>query len=83
MKITSNNFIPAAREALADQDMRRSVNQATTTAYQKRKNLMFEFGVEHGEALRQQAARLPLQSVPLLRLESFARLARAGRNQDD
>ena len=66
MKITSNNFIPAAREALADQDMRRSVNQATTTAYQKRKNLMFEFGVEHGEALRQQAAQVRRRALSLL-----------------
>lgn len=57
MKITSNAFIPAAQVALLDDEMRRSVDQATTTAYQKRLTKMFEAGRSHGEALRQQATQ--------------------------
>ncbi len=81
MKVTSNTFIPAAQVALLDDEMRRSVDQATTTAYQKRLNLMFEAGREHGEALRQQAAqakRHALSRLPALLEQAEARLIANG-----
>jgi len=81
MKVASNNFIPAARVALMDDEMRRSVNQATTTAYQKRLNLMFEAGQEHGEALRQQAAqakRRALSHLPELLQQAETNLTANG-----
>jgi L-lactate dehydrogenase complex protein LldF len=81
MKITSNNFIPAARVALMDEEMRRSVNKATTTAYQKRLNMMYEAGHEHGEALRQQAAqakRRALSRLPELLEQAEANLTAKG-----
>ncbi len=81
MKVTSNTFILAAQVALLDDEMRRSVDQATTTAYQKRLNLMFEAGREHGEALRQQAAqakRHALSRLPALLEQAEARLIANG-----
>jgi len=69
VNVTSNDFIPMAQIALMDDEMRVSVNQATTTAYNKRLNVMFEAGIEHGEALRQQAAhakRRALSQLPEL-----------------
>lgn len=81
MKITSNNFIPAARVALMDEKMRRSVNKATTAAYQKRLNMMYEAGHEHGEALRQQAAqskRRALSRLPELLEQAEANLTANG-----
>jgi L-lactate dehydrogenase complex protein LldF len=81
MKVNSNAFIPAAQVALLDDQMRASVDQATTTAYQKRLNLMFEAGHAHGEALRQQAAqakRRALSHLPELLEQAEARLTAHG-----
>jgi L-lactate dehydrogenase complex protein LldF len=81
MKVTCNNFIPAAQAALQDDRMRSSVNQATTTAYQKRRDLMFEAGREHGENLRQQAAqakRRALSRLPGLLEQVEAKLTANG-----
>jgi L-lactate dehydrogenase complex protein LldF len=81
MKVTSNNFVPNAKVALLDAEMRRSVNQATTAAYQKRLNMMFEGGRAHGEALRQQAAqakRRALSRLPELLEQAEARLTANG-----
>lgn len=75
MKITSNAFIPAAQVALLDDEMRRSVDQATTTAYQKRLTKMFEAGRPHGEALRQQAAQAKRRA--LIRLPELLEQAEA------
>src|SRR5262249_55279607 len=49
-----------------DQEMRDSVMLATTTANSKRLNVMFEFGREHGEAMRQQAARAKRRAISKL-----------------
>jgi L-lactate dehydrogenase complex protein LldF len=81
MKVTANNFIPAAHLALMDDEMRASVNQATTTAFQKRLNMMFAAGDEYGEALRQQATRAKrraLSRLPELLEQAEANLTRNG-----
>lgn len=81
MKVTSNAFIPAAQVALTDDEMRRSVDRATTTAHQKRLNSMFEAGRTHGEALRQQAAqakRRALSRLPELLEQAEANLTANG-----
>jgi L-lactate dehydrogenase complex protein LldF len=56
-RVISNQFVPLAKIALADDQMRASVNLATMVAYNKRLSVMAEVGVEHGEAMRQQAAQ--------------------------
>ena len=81
MKVTSNDFTSAATSSLKDGEMRRSVNQATTTAYQKRIDLMFEAGHAHGEALRRRAAqakRRALQRLPELLDQAEAKLTANG-----
>src|SRR5262245_49566572 len=81
MNVTSNDFIPMAQIALMDNEMRASVNQATITAYNKRLNVMFESGIEHGEALRQQAAhakRRALSQLPELLEQAEANLKANG-----
>ncbi len=81
MRVTSNAFIPAAKVALLDGEMRRSINQATTTAHRKRGQLMSESGYEHGEALRQQAARAKrhaLNHLPDLLEQAEAKLTANG-----
>src|SRR5262245_58733117 len=49
-----------------DTEMRESVFQATTTAYAKRLAVMFESGREHGEVMRQQAARAKRRAISRL-----------------
>lgn len=81
MKVTANAFIPAAKIALADDQLRRSVEQATTTAYQKRLEAMFEAGQAYGEALRRQAAmakRRALSRLPELLEQAEANLTANG-----
>ncbi len=81
MKVTSNDFTSTAKLSLMDDEMRRSVKQATTTAYQKRIDLMFEAGHAHGEALRQRAAqakRRALQRLPDLLDQAEAKLTANG-----
>lgn len=81
MKVSSNTFIPAAQKALLDHEMRQSVNQATTTAYQKRINMMYQSGLAHGEALRQHAAqakRRALSQLPELLEQAEANLVANG-----
>lgn len=81
MNVTSNDFIPLTRIALADDAMRASVNAATTTAYDKRLAVMFEAGHEHGEALRQQAAqakRRALSRLPDLLEQAETNLTASG-----
>jgi L-lactate dehydrogenase complex protein LldF len=58
MQNQANQFIEAAKIALADPDLRASVAKATRTAYSKRQLMMSETSSEHGEAMRQQAALL-------------------------
>ncbi len=81
MKVTSNAFIPVAQVALLDHEMRRSVHEGTTTAYQKRLIGMFQSGEEHGEAMRQQAAqakRRALSRLPQLLEQAEANLTANG-----
>jgi L-lactate dehydrogenase complex protein LldF len=81
MNVTSNDFIPAARIALIDDEMRASVNLATTSAYTKRLNVMFEAGANHGEAMRQQAAqgkRRAISRLPELLEQAEANLIANG-----
>lgn len=81
MNVASNDFIPMAQIALMDDQMRASVNTATSTAYQKRLAVMFEGGVDHGEAMRQQAARMRrrgLAKLPELLEEAEANLTANG-----
>lgn len=81
MKVTSKVFTSTAKLSLMDDEMRRSVNQATTEAYQKRNVLMFEAGYTHGEALRQRAAnakRRALQRLPELLEQAEAKLTANG-----
>lgn len=66
MDITSNNFIATAEIALMDDAMRASVSQGTTSAYNRRLTAMFEAGTAHGEALRQQAARIKRHALSRL-----------------
>lgn len=69
MKVTANNFVPAARVAINDADMREAVAYGAGQAAEKRDRSMFAYGLEHGEALRQQAAaikRHALQGLPEL-----------------
>lgn len=83
MKVTSNDFSTAAKVSLKDDEMRRSVDLATTTAYQKRNVVMFEAGHAHGEALRQRAAgakRRALQRLPELLEQAEAKLTANGAN---
>lgn len=81
MKVTANNFIPAAKVALMDQDMRSSVLSATMTAFDKRIKMMYEAGHQHGEAVRSQAAqakRRALRRLPELLEQAEANLVANG-----
>ncbi len=83
MKVTSNAFTSAVKSSMMDEEMRRSVKEATTTAYQNRNVVMFEAGHAHGEALRQRAAqakRRALQRLPELLEQAEAKLTANGVN---
>lgn len=58
MKVHANQFIHLADIAMADQSLQKAVAAGTNTAVTKRQAAMFEVSVEHGEALRQQAAAI-------------------------
>ncbi len=69
MKVNANSFIPAAKIAINDADLQAAVSYGVGQAAEKRTRAMFAYGVEHGEALRQQAAaikRHALQRLPEL-----------------
>lgn len=69
MKVQANNFVPAARIAINDPDLQEAVAYGAGQAAAKRTQAMFAYGVQHGEALRQQAAdikRHALQRLPEL-----------------
>jgi L-lactate dehydrogenase complex protein LldF len=81
MKVTSNDFTSSVKLTLTDDEMHRSVKEATTTAYQNRIDSIFEAGHEHGEALRQRAAqvkRRALRNLPELLEKAEARLTENG-----
>ncbi len=81
MQIQSNNFIPAASIAVANVEQRTAVTTGTGTAYTKRIAAMFNSGVEHGEAMRQQAAaakRRALNKLPDLLEQAEANMQANG-----
>lgn len=81
MKSQANEFNAAARAALRDSKLQVAVANATNTAYAKRETMMFAFGHDHGEALRQQAAeakRRALHKLPALLEQTEARMAANG-----
>lgn len=83
MNITSNNFVASAEIALMNDEMRASVNRATTTAYSKRLNVMFADGHDHGEAIRMQAKnakRRALAKLPELLEQAEQKLSENGVN---
>ncbi len=66
-KIQSNDFVALADIALADEPMHNAVRKATKTAFNRRMQVMYAHGHEHGERLRQQAAeakRRALRNLP-------------------
>lgn len=81
MQVQANNFIPASSIAVRDPDLQLAVNQAMTTAYNKRLAAMFVYGNEHGEWMRQQAAeakRRALRSLPELLEKTEANMTANG-----
>jgi L-lactate dehydrogenase complex protein LldF len=58
MENRANQFIRAADEALADPDIQKAVSYGTKLGFDKRIAAMYEYGAEHGEALRQRAAQI-------------------------
>ena len=67
MDVKSNKFIPAAQIAIADPALQAAVAHSTHNAAAGRVKVLFAYGEEHGEALRQQAAeakRRALRDLP-------------------
>ena len=67
MEIKSNDFIALSEIAIHDATRQSAVKQGTHHAYDKRIDAMTAYGVEHGEAMRQQAAeakRRALRNLP-------------------
>lgn len=64
---TANNFVSLAEIAINQPDLQTAVGQGTQNAFINRHNAMFAEGMEHGEAMRQQAAeakRRALRNLP-------------------
>jgi L-lactate dehydrogenase complex protein LldF len=81
MKITSNDFIPAAHVAVMDADLRAAVLRATTNASDGRIATMYEAGYAHGEAVRAWSAsakRRALMRLPDLLEQAEANLMENG-----
>lgn len=81
MQNQANQFIEAAKIAIADSDMRASVAKAVHSAYRKRQIMMGETSPEHGEDMRQQAAavkRHALNNLAGLLEEAEARMQSNG-----
>ena len=69
MKIESKKFTKEARKAIADVDLQSAVSFGTNLAYTNRKSAVFVSGQDHGEEMRQQAARIKrhaLNNLPQL-----------------
>ncbi|MEN8171832.1 MAG: LutB/LldF family L-lactate oxidation iron-sulfur protein [Chloroflexota bacterium] len=79
MEIKSNQFVQSADEALNDPDLQEAVSYGTRLGFEKRVGAMYEFGREHGEALRQQSAgikRRTLANLPELIVQAEGNLLR-------
>jgi L-lactate dehydrogenase complex protein LldF len=69
MEVKAQQFIPMAKIAIADKDLKAAVTYATNSAYSKRLAAMQAVGRAHSEAIRQQAAeakRRALRQLPML-----------------
>lgn len=81
MKIQSNDFIALSDIAITNQDVPKAVRKGTQTAFNNRITAMSRVSVEHGEALRQQAAeakRRALRQLPDLLEEAERNLTQNG-----
>ncbi len=69
MENRANQFIQSADKALNDPDIQKAVAYGTRLGFDKRIAAMYEYGEEHGEALREQAAQIKrrtLENLPAL-----------------
>ncbi len=81
MDVKSKNFIPAAAIAVRNEELQASITKGTQTAFNGRLRAMFADGIEHGEAMRQQAAeakRRALRELPDLLEKAEANLTANG-----
>jgi L-lactate dehydrogenase complex protein LldF len=81
MKVEANNFIRAAEIAVHDKEMQSAVKSGTMNAHLRRIEAMYRHSVEHGEMMRQQAARAKryaLRNLPELLEQAEANLKANG-----
>lgn len=81
MENRANQFIQAADLALNDPDIQKAVSYGTRLGFDKRIAAMYEYGKEHGEALRQQSAQIKrhvLANLPALLEEAERNLLSNG-----
>ena len=81
MENRANQFIRAADVALKDPDLQKAVAYGTRLGFNKRIAAMYEYGEEHGEALRQQSAQIKrraLANLPKLLEEAEKNLLKNG-----
>lgn len=81
MKIQSNDFSKIAKRAINDPDLQAAVSFGTNVGYTKRKAAMFDESLEHGEAMRKQAAsikRRALNQLPDLLEQAEANMQAKG-----
>jgi len=81
MKNKANQFIQAADDALNDPDLQKAVSYGTRLGFNNRIEAMYEYGKEHGEALRQQSAKIKhrsLENLPQLLLQAEKNLLKNG-----
>jgi len=80
-EVNSNDFISLAEIAIHDPDLQQAVTKGTATAAGQRASAMFATSVEHGEAMRQQAAeakRRALSKLPDLLEQAEANMQANG-----
>jgi len=81
MKVESNNFIELASIAIQNTERQAAVRRGTRNGYLNRLAAFTQFGYEHGQHLRMQAAaakRRALKSLPDLLEEAEARMTENG-----
>ena len=81
MDVKANNFVATAQIALKDPQLQATLAVCTRNGLQGRTAGVFEFGREHGEALRRQAAeakRQALRNLPELLEQAEARMQANG-----
>ena len=67
MEVKSNSFIPVSSIAVRNEELQAAITNGTQRGVNGRLRAMFEDGVEHGEAMRQQAKeakRRALRELP-------------------